>query len=125
VDEDDDGGFGFDLRIDDEGLDGAVAVLEIDVLVVAGRGVEAGLGPVLRVEGSDGQGEEQSGGEELDGAGQADRRGYRQGYLHGGSLVLSVRGGQGGADDFSRSERKCILQKKIWMNDVQRVRGNV
>jgi hypothetical protein len=83
VDEDDDGGFGFDLRIDDEGLDGAVAVFEVDVLVVAGRGVEAGLGPVLRLEGSGGEGKEEGGGEEFEGAGQGYRRGYRQVYLHG------------------------------------------
>ena len=56
MDEDDDGGFGFDLGVDDEGLDGAVAVLEGNVLVVAGRGVETGFGPVLRVEGSGGEG---------------------------------------------------------------------
>ena len=66
VDEDDDGGFGLDLGVDDEGLDGAVAVLEGDVLVVAGRGVEAGLGPVLRVQGSGGERKEQGDGEELE-----------------------------------------------------------
>ena len=54
VDEDDDGGLVLDLGIDDEGLDGAVAVLEGDVLAVARRGFEAGLGPVLRV-GGDGE----------------------------------------------------------------------
>ncbi len=53
VDEDDDGGFGFDLGIDDEGLNGAVAVFERDVLVVARGGVEARFGPVLRMKGSD------------------------------------------------------------------------
>ena len=51
VDEDDDGGLGFDFGVDDEGLDGAVAMLEGDVFVVARRGVEAGFGPVLRVKG--------------------------------------------------------------------------
>ena len=79
VDEDDDGGFGFDLGIDDEGLNGAVAVLEVDVLVVAGRGVEAGFGPVLRLEGGGGEGKEQSGGEEFEGAG----KGYCQLCSHG------------------------------------------
>ena len=57
VDEDDDGGFGFDLGVDDEGLDGAIAMFEGDVFVVAGRGVEAGFGPVLRMEGCGGDGE--------------------------------------------------------------------
>ena len=55
VNEDDDGGFGFDFGIDDEGLDGAIAVLEGDVLVMAGRCVEAGFGPVLRLDGSGGE----------------------------------------------------------------------
>jgi len=74
VDEDDDGGFGFDFGIDDEGLDGAVAVLQGDVLVVARRGVEAGLGPVLRLDGSGGEGKKQGGGES---------EGARHGYRHG------------------------------------------
>ena len=74
VDEDDDGGFGFDLGIDDEGLDGAVAVLEGDVLVVAGRCVEAGLGPILRLDGSGGEGKKQGGGES---------EGARHGFRHG------------------------------------------
>jgi hypothetical protein len=65
MDEDDDGGFGFDFGINDEGLNGAVAVLEVDVLVVAGRGVEAGLGPVLRMEGGCGEGKEQEESEEV------------------------------------------------------------
>ncbi len=50
MDEDDDGGFGLDFRVDDEGLDGAAVVLEGDVLVVAGRGFEAGFGPVLSLQ---------------------------------------------------------------------------
>jgi hypothetical protein len=79
VDEDDDGSFGFDLGVDDEGLDGAVAVLEVDVFVVAGGGVEASFGPVLCVEGGSGEWEEQSGGEEFEGA----RQGDGQGFLHG------------------------------------------
>ena len=83
MDEDDDGSFGFDLGIDDEGLNGAAAVLEVDVLVVAGRGVEAGFGPVLRVDGCGGEGKEQSGGEEFEGAGRDLWRGFRQGYGHG------------------------------------------
>src|SRR5207244_12766043 len=48
VDEDDDGGFGFDLGVDDEGLVGAAAVREGDVVVVAGRGVAEGVGAVVR-----------------------------------------------------------------------------
>ena len=68
MDKNDDGSFGFDFGIDDEGLDGAVAVFEWDVLVVPGRGFEAGLGPVLRVQGRGGEGKEQSGGEEIEGA---------------------------------------------------------
>ena len=48
VDEDDDGGLLADLGIDDEGLHGAVAVLEGDVLAVARRLFEGGFGPVLR-----------------------------------------------------------------------------
>jgi hypothetical protein len=60
MDEDDDGGFGFDLGVDDECLDGAITVLEGNIFMVAGRGVEAGFGPVLSVSvsGGDGEGEE-------------------------------------------------------------------
>ena len=65
MDEDDDRCFGFDLGIDDECLDGAITMLEGDVFVVAGRGVEAGFGPVLSLSGGDGEGEEQSCGEKL------------------------------------------------------------
>ena len=72
VDEDDNGGFGFDFGIDDEGLDGAVTVLEGDVLVVARRGVEAGLGPILRMDGSSGEGKKQGG----------ESEGARHGYRH-------------------------------------------
>ena len=68
MDEDHDGGFGLDFGIDDEGLNGAVAVLEGDVLVVARRGFEAGLGPVLRLQGGGSEREEKSGGKELEGA---------------------------------------------------------
>ena len=63
VDEDDDRGFGLDLGIDDEGLNGTVTVLEGYVLVMAGGGVETSFGPVLRVEWGCGEGEEQSDGE--------------------------------------------------------------
>jgi len=56
VDEDDDGDLLLGLGVDDEGLDGAVAVLDGDVLAMAGRGFEAGFGPVLCV---GGEGEEQ------------------------------------------------------------------
>jgi hypothetical protein len=73
MDEEDDGGFGLDFGVDDEGLDGAAAVLEVDVLGVAGRGVKAGLGPVLGVEGSGREGKEQSSGEEVEGAGRRCR----------------------------------------------------
>jgi hypothetical protein len=118
VDEDDDGGFGFDLGVDDEGLDGAVAVLEVDVLVVAGRGVEAGLGPVLRVEGSGGERQEQSGGEEFEGAGR--------GYRHGEESSTKRAGRQDGAGDFSRGEKgthptEVDLDERM----CEGVRGNV
>ena len=56
-----------DLGIDDEGLKGAAAVVEGDVFVVAWRGFEAGLGPVLRVQGSGGKRKEQEEGEEVQG----------------------------------------------------------
>jgi len=94
VDKDDDGGFGFDLGIDDEGFDGAVAVLEGDVLVVAGRGVQTGFGPVLRVEGSGGEGEEKGGGEELEGGGHGCR------YRHGEESSTWRAEGQDGWADF-------------------------
>ena len=42
----------FDLWIDHEGLNGAIAVLESHVLMVAGRCIQAGFRPVLRVDGS-------------------------------------------------------------------------
>src|ERR1700722_3383053 len=58
VDEDDYGGFGLDLGVDDEGLDGAVAVFDGNVLVMAGRGFEAGLGPVLCLQTGSGEGKE-------------------------------------------------------------------
>ena len=79
VNEDDRGGFGFDLGIDDESLDGAAAVLEVNVLMVTGRGVEAGFCPVLRVKGGGGERKEKQGGEEFESAGL----GLRHGYLHG------------------------------------------
>jgi hypothetical protein len=82
VDENNDGGLGFDLGIDDEGLHDAVAVLEGDVLVVAGRGVEACFSPVLRMDGSGGERKEQSDGEKFEGAWHR--------YRHAGSLVPSV-----------------------------------
>ena len=53
MDEDDDGGLGFDFGIDDEGLDSAIAVFEGDVFVMTRRGIEAGFGPVLRLDGRD------------------------------------------------------------------------
>jgi hypothetical protein len=56
------------------------------------------------VEGSGGERKKQSGGEEFDGTGQACQRGY----LHGGSLVRSVRDGQDGGDDFYGAEGRCI-----------------
>jgi len=81
VDEYDDGDFAFDLRIDDEGLDGAVAVLDGDVLAVARRGFEACFGPVLSV---GGEGKEQEDcGEEAEGC-----------AAHGRSLVLRWIAGQ-------------------------------
>jgi hypothetical protein len=40
-------------------------VFDGNVLVMAGRGFEAGLGPVLRMETGSGEGEKQSGGEEV------------------------------------------------------------
>ncbi len=82
VDEDDDGDFVFDLGIDDEGLDGAVAVLDGDVLAVARRGFEAGFGPVLGVGGE--RKKQEDGGEEAEGC-----------AAHGRSLVLRWILGQG------------------------------
>ena len=73
----------FDLGIDDEGLDGAVAVLDGDVLAVAGRGFEAGFGPVLCV-GGGGERKKQKSGEEAEGC-----------AAHGRSLVLRWIVGQG------------------------------
>ena len=62
MNEDDDGSLGADLWVDDEGLEVAAADMERDVLAMARRGFEAGLGPILRVDGKDGQGEQQGGG---------------------------------------------------------------
>ncbi len=67
VNEDDHRSFRFDLGIDDEGLDGAIAVLESHVLVMAGRCIEAGFRPVLRVDGSGRQRKKHSCGGELKG----------------------------------------------------------
>ena len=52
VNEDDHGGFGFNLGVDHEGLNGTIAVLERHVLVVARRCFQAGFRPVLRMDGS-------------------------------------------------------------------------
>ena len=49
VDENDDRRFGFDFGVDDEGLDGAISVLEGHVLVMAGGCIEACFCPVLRL----------------------------------------------------------------------------
>lgn len=64
VDKDDDRGFVFDLGIDDEGLDGAVAVFKRDVFVVAWGGFEAILRPVLCMQWRGGEGQEQRDGQE-------------------------------------------------------------
>lgn len=84
VDHDDDGRFGADLGIDDEGLHGAVAMFEGDVLAVARGFFEHRLGPVLREKGSGGGGEKQSDGEDFEG-----------GCAHGGSLDRGKEFGQG------------------------------
>ena len=97
MDENDDGSFGFDFGIDDEGLNGATAVLEVDVLMVAGRGVEAGFGPVLRVNGGGGERQEKGGGEEFEGAGRSS---LRHGFRHGEESSTWRAGGQDGAVDF-------------------------
>ena len=99
VDEDDDGRFGFDLGIDDEGLDGAVAVLERDVLVVAGRGVEAGLGPVLRLDGAAARGRSRA-------AARVRARGKV--FVMGRSLVRSVQGRQDERNEFLPCDEECI-----------------
>ena len=52
VNENDHRGFRFDLGVDHEGLDGTIAVLKRNVLMVAGRCFEAGFRPVLRVDGA-------------------------------------------------------------------------
>jgi hypothetical protein len=52
VNEDDYGCFGFYLWKDNEGLKGAIAVLESYVFVMAGRCFKAGFRPVLRLDGS-------------------------------------------------------------------------
>jgi len=64
MDKNDDGCLLLDLGVDDEGLDGAVAVFDRGVFVVAGRGFEAGLCPVLCV---GDEREEQEEGEEFQG----------------------------------------------------------
>ena len=58
VDHEDDGGLLADLGIDDEGLHGAVAVAEGDVLAMARRLLQRRLGPILRKERASGEGEE-------------------------------------------------------------------
>ncbi len=74
VDEDDDGGLLLDFGVDDEGLDGAVAVFDGDIFAMAGRGFEAGLGPVLCTSGE--REEQEDGAEEVEGC-----------AAHGRSLV--------------------------------------
>ena len=61
VDEDDDGRFVADFGIDDEGLHGAVAVLDGDVFAVARRFLQRGFGPVLRGQRGGGEDEEEGG----------------------------------------------------------------
>ena len=51
VNENDHGGFGFYFGINHEGLNGAIAMLQGYVFVMAGRRIEAGLCPVLRLDG--------------------------------------------------------------------------
>ena len=75
MDEDDDGSFGFDFGVYDEGLDGAVTVLERDVFVMARGGFETRFGPVLRMDRSGGEGKEKSCGEEFNGAGHRESHG--------------------------------------------------
>jgi hypothetical protein len=43
---------GFHLGVNHQGLNGAAAVLQCDIFTVARGSVEAGLGPVLRVQGN-------------------------------------------------------------------------
>ena len=64
MDKDHDGGFALDFGVDDEGLNGAVAVVEGNVFAVARRGFEAGFGPVLRLDGYGGERKKQNAGEE-------------------------------------------------------------
>ena len=88
VDHEDDRGLLADLGIDDEGLHGAIAVVDGDVLAVARRLFQRRLGPVLRDQRRSGEGEEQDEGErEQDGAAhgvslaEGDR--LRQGDVNG------------------------------------------
>jgi hypothetical protein len=96
--EDDHGSFGFDLGVDHEGLDGAIAVLEGNVFVMAGRGFEAGLGPVLGLGGGGGEGEEKSGGEERE----------------------SARFGEHHAEEFSTRREDRQVVRVIFLRDFRR-----
>ena len=78
VDHEDDGGLLADLGIDDEGLHGAVAVADGDVLAVARRFLQRRFGPVLREQRGGGEGEENDEGEM-----------EQNGAAHGVSLALS------------------------------------
>ena len=75
MNENDDGGFGLDFGIDDEGLDRAIAMLERNIFMVARRGFEAGFCPVLRLDRSGSKGKEKSSGEEFESARHRERHG--------------------------------------------------
>jgi hypothetical protein len=75
VNEDDDGSFGFDFGVYDEGLDGAVTMLERDVFVMTRGGFETSLSPILRMDRSGGKGKEESCSKESDGARRRESHG--------------------------------------------------
>ena len=79
VDEQDDGRLVADFGIDDEGVDGAAAVGDLDPFLVAWGLVEEGFRPVLR---GGGRGESERGEEEQDCGDEAGKR-----VFHGGSIA--------------------------------------
>ena len=88
VNEDNHRSFRFDLGVDHERLDGAVAVLERNILVMAGRGFEASPGPVLRVHGRGRERKKQSSDGKSDGMRHGERHGEE--FSHRGVGVASV-----------------------------------
>ena len=125
VDQEDDGRLLADLGIDDEGLHGAVAVADGDVLAVAGRFLQCRLGPVLRDQRASGEGKEDDEGEmEQNGAAHgvslALRSALRQGSRQaGGAYQIEDQPEQAGCCHPCIGEQSSLIGDKVLHHKIK------